>query len=61
MPIPDTSYAMAGDAALAYQVFGSGEHRVVVVPSALSTNVELIWDYPPNHYYFERWGSFTTS
>jgi class 3 adenylate cyclase len=59
MPIPDTSYAMAGDAALAYQVFGSGEHRVVFVPDSPS-NVELLWEWPPNHYYLERWGSFAT-
>jgi class 3 adenylate cyclase len=59
MPIPETSYAMAGDAAVAYQVFGAGEHRVVVVPPAF-VNVELIWEYPPNHSYFERWGSFAT-
>jgi class 3 adenylate cyclase/alpha-beta hydrolase superfamily lysophospholipase len=59
MPIPETSYAMAGGAALAYQVFGSAEHRVVIVP-AFPTNVELVWDYPPNHYYFERWGSLAT-
>jgi pimeloyl-ACP methyl ester carboxylesterase len=59
MPIPDTRYVMAGDAAVAYQVFGSGERRVVVVPPAF-VNVELTWEYPPNHYYFERWGSFAT-
>jgi pimeloyl-ACP methyl ester carboxylesterase len=23
-------------------------------------NTELIWEYPPNHHYFERWGSFAT-
>jgi pimeloyl-ACP methyl ester carboxylesterase len=59
MPIPETRYAKAGDAAVAYQVSGSGENRVVAVPGALS-NVELNWDYPPNHHYFERWGSFAT-
>jgi class 3 adenylate cyclase len=59
MPIPDTLYAKAGDVALAYQVFGSGERRVVVVPPPFA-NTELIWEYPPNHYYFERWGSFAT-
>jgi class 3 adenylate cyclase/alpha-beta hydrolase superfamily lysophospholipase len=59
MPIPDTRYAMAGDAAVAYQVFGSGEHRVVFVPGAV-WNVELLWEWAPFHRYFERWGSFTT-
>ena len=31
MPIPDTKYAKAGDASIAYQVYGSGEHRAVAV------------------------------
>jgi hypothetical protein len=52
MPIPETRYAKAGDAAVAYRVGGSGEHRVVVVPGAFS-NVELFWEWPPNHYYLE--------
>jgi class 3 adenylate cyclase len=59
MPIPDTSYAMAVDAAIAYQVYGSGEHRAVWVPGAFS-NVELFWEWAPFHRYFERWGSFAT-
>jgi class 3 adenylate cyclase len=59
MPIPETSYAMAGDAAIAYQVYGSGEHRVVFVPGVFS-NVELFWEWAPFHRYFERWGSFAT-
>src|SRR5262249_45038411 len=59
MPIPDTLYAKAGDAAVAYQVYGSGEHRVVVVPGG-TTNLELVWEWPPFHHYFERFGSFAT-
>ncbi len=59
MPIPETRYAKAGDAAIAYQVFGSGEHRVVAVPGLIS-NVELMWEWPPYHHFFERWGSFAT-
>jgi pimeloyl-ACP methyl ester carboxylesterase len=59
MPIPDTLYAKAGDAAVAYQVYGSGEHRMVVLPGALS-NVELFWDWAPLNHFFERWGSFST-
>jgi class 3 adenylate cyclase len=59
MPIPDTLYAMAGDSAIAYQVFGSGEHRVVFVHGPMS-NVELFWEWAPLHGYFERWGSFAT-
>jgi class 3 adenylate cyclase/pimeloyl-ACP methyl ester carboxylesterase len=59
MRIPDTVYAMAGDAAIAYQVYGSGEHRVVGVPATLS-NVELWWKWSPFHHLCERWGSFAT-
>src|SRR5438270_1145348 len=59
MPIPDTKYAKAGDAAVAYQVYGSGEHRVVAVPGAIS-NVEMVWEWTPTHHFFERWGSFAT-
>jgi len=59
MRIPDTLYAMAGDAAIAYQVYGSGEHRVVWVPGMVS-NVEVMWEWPPHDHWFERWGSFAT-
>jgi class 3 adenylate cyclase/pimeloyl-ACP methyl ester carboxylesterase len=59
MEIPDTKYAKAGDAAVAYQVYGSGEHKVVAVPGIVS-NCELIWEWPPAHHFLERWGSFAT-
>jgi class 3 adenylate cyclase/alpha-beta hydrolase superfamily lysophospholipase len=59
MPIPDTWYAKAGESSIAYQVFGSGPHRVVAVPGVVS-NVELFWEFPRNHHWFERWGSFAT-
>ena len=59
LKIPDTQYARAGDAAIAYQVYGSGDHRVVAVPGAIS-NVELTWEWTPTHHFFERWGSFAT-
>jgi len=57
--IPETHYARAGQAAIAYQVYGSGKHRVVAVPGAIS-NVEMGWEWPPSHRFFERWGSFAT-
>jgi class 3 adenylate cyclase len=59
MRIPDTLYAMAGEAAIAYQVFGSGEHRVLRIPGMVS-NVEVVWDWSPFHHWFERWGRFAT-
>ena len=59
MPIPETSYAKAGDAAVAYQVFGSGEHRMVALTAPIS-NIELFWEWAPAHHWFERVGSFAT-
>lgn len=58
--IPDTQYARTADgASIAYQVYGTGEHRVVAVPGVIS-NVELTWEWTPTHHFFERWGSFAT-
>src|SRR5690348_541451 len=59
MPIPETRYAKAGGTSIAYQVYGSGERRVVGVPGVIS-NIELFWEWPPFHRYFERMGSFAT-
>jgi class 3 adenylate cyclase/alpha-beta hydrolase superfamily lysophospholipase len=60
MPIPETRYARAADgASVAYQVYGSGEHRIVAVPGIIF-NVEFVWEWPPNHHYFERMGRFAT-
>jgi class 3 adenylate cyclase/alpha-beta hydrolase superfamily lysophospholipase len=59
MPIPDTRYATAGDAAIAYRVVGSGEQRVIYVPGVLS-NVELTYEFAPTHRYYERWSTFAT-
>jgi class 3 adenylate cyclase len=59
MRIPDTLYAMAGDAAIAYQVFGSGEHRVIIVSPKVH-NLDVAWEWSPFHHCLERWGSFAT-
>jgi class 3 adenylate cyclase/alpha-beta hydrolase superfamily lysophospholipase len=59
MQIPETRYAKAGGTSIAYQVYGSGDRRIVGVPGVIS-NVELSWEYPPIHHYFERLGSFAT-
>jgi pimeloyl-ACP methyl ester carboxylesterase len=59
MRIPDTVYAMVGDTAVAYQVYGAGEHRVIGFPG-MDSNVELMWEWSPAHHWFERWGSFAT-
>ena len=57
MEIPETRYADAGGISIAYQLFGTGPVNVVAVPPAASC-VEMVWDWPPAHHYFERWGAF---
>jgi pimeloyl-ACP methyl ester carboxylesterase len=58
LPIPETRYAHAADgAAIAYQVVGSGPHRMVGVPGAVF-NCDAIWDWIPIHRYYERLATF---
>jgi pimeloyl-ACP methyl ester carboxylesterase len=57
MEVPETRYADAEGAAIAYQVYGSGSVNVVAVPPAASC-VERLWDWESAHHYFERWGAF---
>ncbi len=52
-------YARAGTVDIAYQVYGDGDVPVVAIPGAASC-VELIWEYPPNGPWLERWGSIAT-
>jgi class 3 adenylate cyclase len=57
MTIPETRYARSGELTIAYQVYGSGGVDVIATPPSVS-NIEVLWDWPPLHRYFERWGSF---
>jgi pimeloyl-ACP methyl ester carboxylesterase len=42
---PPVRYALSGDVAIAYQVFGDGPHDLVVTPGAISHR-EIEWEYP---------------
>jgi len=42
---PETLYAESDGLSIAYQVFGSGEQDLVVVPPIIS-HVEANWQYP---------------
>ncbi len=57
MTSPLTQYAHSGDASIAYQVFGSGSHDLVVINGPAS-HLELIWEEPNTARCFERLGSF---
>jgi pimeloyl-ACP methyl ester carboxylesterase len=54
---PETRYARSGDLHIAYQVFGSGELDVVLVPGYV-THVELVWESEPFARALERLASF---
>ncbi len=54
---PETRYARNGDVHIAYQVWGGGDLDLVLVPGFIS-HVELYWELPAAHRYFERLGSF---
>ena len=55
--LPQTRFAPARGARLAYQVFGSGEHTVVAIPPA-AQNIEMSWEQPAVRAMLERFGSF---
>ena len=42
---PRTRYVRSGDVDLAYQVFGAGEHDVVLVLDWAS-HLEILWEQP---------------
>lgn len=56
--IPETLYAPARGARLAYQTFGEGEHRVLAIPP-LAQNIEIAWEWPDVRTMLERFGSFS--
>jgi len=55
---PETRYARSGDVHIAYQVFGSGELDIVLVPGYV-THIELVWEHEPYVRAFESLGSYT--
>lgn len=58
MDSPQTRYARAGDAHIAYQVVGSGPPDLVLVSTWFS-HVEARWDFPGFAHYLRRLASFS--
>jgi pimeloyl-ACP methyl ester carboxylesterase/DNA-binding SARP family transcriptional activator len=56
--IPETRFAQARGARLAYQKFGEGEHRILAIPP-LAQNIEIAWEWPDVRAMLERFGSFS--
>ena len=54
---PETRYAKSGEVHVAYQVFGEGDHDLVLV-SGFTTHVELAWEYEPSARVLEGLASF---
>lgn len=57
--VPETQFAQANGARLAYQVFGSGTENILAVPP-LAQNIEIAWEQPEIRAMLERFGSFST-
>jgi class 3 adenylate cyclase len=57
MAAPETRYARSGDVHIAYQVFGSGDLDLVLVPGYV-THVELVWEHEPSARFLEALASF---
>jgi class 3 adenylate cyclase/dienelactone hydrolase len=54
---PETKYARSGDVHIAYQVFGSGDLDIVVVPG-FTSHIELLWEHEPAARSLEGLASF---
>jgi pimeloyl-ACP methyl ester carboxylesterase len=57
MQVPETEYARAGEARIAYQLFGSGSVQLVTCGGPAG-HVELFWEEPLVRRWFERLASF---
>jgi class 3 adenylate cyclase len=55
--MPETRYARNDDVHLAYQVWGRGQHDLVLIPGFVS-HLEVIWSHPAPAHFLERLGSF---
>jgi class 3 adenylate cyclase len=56
--MPETRYARAGDAHIAYQVFGQGETDLVWMPH-WATHLEMLWEDPLSAAFFQGLASFS--
>ena len=57
MEVPETRYARSGELAIAYQVFGAGDHDLLVSIGSAS-NVQTVWGIPEAARLYERLGRF---
>jgi class 3 adenylate cyclase len=55
---PDTQYAETPDGSVAYQVFGNGPHRVVLVPD-WHFPIEILWEDPRAERFFTDLAAFS--
>jgi class 3 adenylate cyclase len=58
MEAPETRYTLSGDVNIAYQVVGEGPLDLVFIPS-LTHHVELVWENPPQAWFFTRLASIS--
>ncbi|NND02956.1 MAG: alpha/beta hydrolase, partial [Acidimicrobiia bacterium] len=56
--IPETRFADARGARLAYQRFGEGEHRIMAIPP-LAQNIDIAWEWPDVRAMLERFATFS--
>ncbi|MFK8058113.1 MAG: alpha/beta fold hydrolase [Saprospiraceae bacterium] len=56
---PQTKYTKSGRISLAYQVFGTGEQKIVYIPGWVS-NIDLMWDSPQLVSFFQGLAEFAT-
>ena len=56
MDVPEIRYARSGDTSIAYQVFGSGTHDLVLTPGFVS-HLDLQWTIPSFAGFAEALGS----
>jgi pimeloyl-ACP methyl ester carboxylesterase len=57
MQVPETEFAHCGDIQIAYQVYGSGPVELVVCGGPAG-HIELYWEEPLVHRWYERLGRF---
>ena len=57
MEVPETRYARSGGLAIAYQVFGAGDHELLLSIGS-SSNVQTVWGIPEAARLYERLGRF---
>ena len=55
--VPETRYARSGELAIAYQVFGAGDHDLLLSIGSTS-NVQTVWGIPEAARLYERLGRF---